>query len=528
MATFTAKKKHYKATPDKATHEGGAAFTAPPELDLYASVATFMDGSDGFYEKGGTKNLNKIDTNTKLGRLIADLQRVNPLFVAKLAVYARENMNMRTVPTILAVEMAKLHNPYVSKVISRVVKRPDEIVEALSYYAARNQDNWKKDAESGRVKKVRKLSSQIKKGLAIAFRQFDEYQLSKYNKTGMEITLKDAVRLLRPKPIDEKQSELFRNLANGTLQKARTHEAVVGKAVSTEGVEAKGKAWEELIREKKVGYMALLRELKHIISSNVSAEAIDIVLSYLTNPDAVRKSRQFPYRFAAAYNEIASIGPNIYKSQVLKALDEAVLHTAGSLNIDESKRIVVACDVSGSMSNRVSANSTVSRSEIGLLLGGILSKKSKYNLLYVFGNNAKSIPVSGSVNEFAKSGDRIEREHRIGHATNAHLVLEDMMKNKVATDSLYVFTDEQWWAPSRYSLSYGDAFHALWNSYRRTLNPNAKIFLIDLSGYGRTPMEIDSAKGVYKMAGWSMETLRMINQLSDGGSVIEEINKIKL
>jgi len=93
--------------------------------------------------------------------------------VAQLAVYAREQMHLRTVPLVLAVELAKLHNGdnLVSWLVARVVQRADEITELLAYYQLANERKG--------TKKLGLLSKQMQKGLALAFNRFDEYQFAK-------------------------------------------------------------------------------------------------------------------------------------------------------------------------------------------------------------------------------------------------------------------------------------------------------------------------------------------------------------
>ena len=119
-----------KAQPDTVNHEGAAASTLTPQLELYAAVATAAL-SDQFYEKA----------DTRLARLRGLVARNDPTFVAQLAVYAREQMYLRSVPLVLAVELARLHHgdSLVSCLVARIVQRPDEITELLACYAQVNQ-----------------------------------------------------------------------------------------------------------------------------------------------------------------------------------------------------------------------------------------------------------------------------------------------------------------------------------------------------------------------------------------------------
>ena len=181
-------------------HEGEKAYALSPAMELYAAVVT-SSLSDQFYVKAD----QKIEC---LRYLIAQNK---PEFVAKLAVCARQHMHLRSVPLVLAVELAKVHagDQLVGKMLAKIVKRADEITELLAYYQAANTRSD--------LKKLNKLSKQIQKGLAQAFNSFDEYQFAKYNRA-TEVKLRDALFLVHPKAKDEAQQAIFDKIVNDELQ----------------------------------------------------------------------------------------------------------------------------------------------------------------------------------------------------------------------------------------------------------------------------------------------------------------------
>lgn len=162
-------------------HEGVPAFTLTKELELYTAVAT-SGLTDQFYEK----------ESDKLQRIIQLIAKKDAAFVAKLSVYVREQMCLRSIPLVLTVELAKLHrgDDLVRKLTSRVVQRADEITELLAYYAVANQRND--------VKQLNKLSKQLQNGLADAFNKFDAYQFAKYNRDAT-VKLRDGLFQVHPK-----------------------------------------------------------------------------------------------------------------------------------------------------------------------------------------------------------------------------------------------------------------------------------------------------------------------------------------
>lgn len=80
-------------------------------------------------------------TRTGFARIKNLIAKCSPEFVARLAVYARTEMNLRSVPIILAVELARLYsgNEIVKRAVAGVVKRADEITEILAYYQITNK-----------------------------------------------------------------------------------------------------------------------------------------------------------------------------------------------------------------------------------------------------------------------------------------------------------------------------------------------------------------------------------------------------
>ncbi len=111
-------------------HEGAKAYVMTPAEDLYSAVVT-TGLSDITYEKG----------NDRLQRIQSLIQKNDPEFVAKLAVYARKEMHLRSIPLVLAAELAKETSgtDLVSRTVDGVVQRADEITELLAYYQLTNE-----------------------------------------------------------------------------------------------------------------------------------------------------------------------------------------------------------------------------------------------------------------------------------------------------------------------------------------------------------------------------------------------------
>ena len=101
--------------------------------------------------------------------------------------------------------------------------------------------------------------------------------------------------------------------------------------------------------------MAVLRNLRNILQAEVSSEHVERLCIRLADSEQVLRSKQLPFRFLSAYKEIMSETSPL-TGLVLDALEKAVLASADNIaGFDVNTNVLLACDVSGSMFQPVSA-----------------------------------------------------------------------------------------------------------------------------------------------------------------------------
>ncbi|SFW57891.1 TROVE domain-containing protein [Chitinophaga sancti] len=505
---FNTSKKDVSAT---VNYEGAKAYTLTPELELYSAVVT-ASLHDQFYE-GSAERLVRIRELIK---------KNDPQFVARLAVYTREKMYLRSIPLVLAVELAKIHtgNGLVSNMVNRVVQRADEITELLAFYALSNHRN--------QTKKLNRLSKQIQKGLSLAFNKFDEYQFAKYNRAAA-VTLKDALFIVHPKPKDDDQQILFDKIAQDELQVPYTWETTltatgqVKYSDAGERQKAFRYAWEQLVESNTLGYMALIRNLRNILQAEVDKRIIDKVCAQLADEKAVLQSKQLPFRFLSAYRELKQVKHKRTKD-VLEALETAIQISVQHLQgFDSDTRVVIACDVSGSMQKAVSARSVVKYYDIGLLLGMLLKHKCENVVTGMFGDKWKVVKFPKK-NILENVDAFYQREGEVGYSTNGHLVLADLIRSGQVTDKVMMFTDCQMWNSNAGHQRDKSAMEDLWKRYR-SMVPHAKLYLFDLAGNGTTPVDV-RGDGVYLIAGWSDKVFEILAAMEKGEDAVEHIKAL--
>jgi 60 kDa SS-A/Ro ribonucleoprotein len=370
------------------THEGAPASRISNELALRRSVLACLLWESQFYEDG-------VEIAGRVRELVP---KVDAAKVAALAVEAREAMKLRHAP-LLVREMARhaTHRALVAETLTRVIQRADELAEFVAIYWA-----------EGRAP----LSGQVKKGLAAAFPKFDEYALAKYDRAGA-VRLKDVLFLCHAKPRDAEQAAVWKRLIDGTLATPDTWEVALSAGGDKRG------SWERLLAERKLGALALLRNLRNMKDASVSD---DLVLGALS---AMKTDRVLPFRFLAAAR---------YAPQWEEPLEQAMFRSVKGRE-KLAGRTVLLVDVSGSMVAPLSRRSEMMRTDAAYGLAVLLREIADEVSLYTFSDTLKRVPARRG---FALR-DALDLSQPHG-GTNLGAALEKIDEKY---DRLIVITDEQ-------------------------------------------------------------------------------------
>ena len=376
------------------THEGAKAKTINAEQQLRRSVMSCLLWEREFYEDG----------QTIAERMEALVPRVKAQKVAEMAVEARTSMKLRHAPLLLTREMARYdsHKGLVAETLKCIVQRPDELSEFLAIY-------WKNGKEP--------LSAQVKKGLAAAFGKFDEYQLAKYDRAG-DITLRDVLFLCHAKAKDAEQDALWKRLIDGELTVPDTWEV----SLSAKDNVSKKEKWERLLKEERLGAMALLRNLR-----NMKQEQVDerLVVNALRK---MKPAKVLPFRFIAAVRYAPQWEPHLEKA-MLKCL---------TLHKPLPGKTVLLLDVSGSMGWQLSARSDMTRMDAACGLAVLAREVCEEVEVFSFSNAVIQVaPRHGFALRDALVNSQPHGGTYLGKAVRS---VEKQVKQ---FDRLIVLTDEQ-------------------------------------------------------------------------------------
>lgn len=507
---------------------GAEAYRLAPSMELYSAVATCLV-DDSYYEKEADR----------LNRIRALIAACDPVFVAKLAVYARTEMNLRSIPVVLVVELAKNHrgDDLVSRAVAGVVQRADEIREVLAYYGLANGRDG--------IKKLARLSKQVQKGLATAFNRFDEYQFAKYNSKS-SVSLRDALFLVHPKAADNAQQELFDKIAKATLAVPYTWEtelSLFGQQSRQCGEDRNAALqlkWQELVESGRLGYMAVLRNLRNIVLKGNEA-AVNGALDMVTDAGRIRKARQLPFRYLSAFEELRKTGEQAgsdgtIRSRVEKAkaaLEEALIIACNNIRVAPGRTAILS-DNSGSMygdsggKSLLSAMSSRKSADIANLFAVLYRSRAKDAYIGLFGDRLIEPDWKESDTVFGNFRRISEAARRCGLSTERGIFdyMTRLVETKSLVDRIIVFSDCQVGAGCSWYDNTGNRgvnFNALLEQYRQ-INPAVKVYSIDLRGYGNTMVR----DGAVLVSGWSEKIFDMIYAIEAGSSVEEQINAIVL
>jgi len=437
-----------------------------------------------------------------LQRIRSLVRENDPSFVLGLALYLRMQLHRKELAFMLMAELAATNGggELAALHIGKVLQTPAELPEWLDWYAIAAEKNPRKN--NGRAVRPRRA---LQRSLTELLRLLDEYQFTRYDR-GLQLKMRSTLLLLRPKAKDGAQRDLFNNILKDKLGTRPNWqmELTALREQRYDSLELKQATlrdkWKEGISSFRIGYAALLYNLRPILAAGVSGKILKLAGEYIGNAAAIGRNRQLPFRLLEAYRELKTL-PRGGTTFLLEALEQAAFHSAGNIaGFTEETRVLIAMDVSNSMKTPAGEDGVLERYDIGPLLALALKKKCRSVITGIFGNGWKQVQLPGK-NILAGVEEFRFREGEAGYATNAHLVIEDLLKSGQVVDKLMIFTDCCLWDRRQFHQSPGADIGRLWRQYRQR-TPGARLYLLDLSGYGTTPLQVLQEE-VFLVSGWN-------------------------
>lgn len=557
MGKYNSKKESVK--PTEVNYMRELAFKmADKELLVSTVMTTFLQNS--YYER-----------EDEIVKRITDLvDKVDPLFSAKLAIYARNEGNLRSVTHLVSALLAK----YVSgtdwgkRFYNRIVVRPDDISEIVSAYANLNGMG---------LHDLKKIPNSIKKGFKEALERLDAYQIDKYKMQNRDVSLIDLVRLFHPKG-NEKNAEAYKRLVNGESLADLYETKILEKEMTKAGQTTKDATQEEKDEAKREAITAVLDNVKGMPVMNLLRNLRNILLyapdkvndacEQLTIEKKILNSRLLPFRFATAYAEIEKMQYgdtkskttssivfeseetkqqvtesrfNELKQNLLDAIEGAI--EISCQNIPELEgNCAILCDHSGSCrgdgggSSKVSAFSSTTTAMIGNLFGTMMAYRQHDVYLGLFGDRLIQVPFDRNKRLLDFNKQSYQMGAKCGGATEKgiYTFLETVVKEKKKIDNIIVFSDCQIGRGGAFTPWYGtdyndrsQHFHELFKEFRK-INPKANFIVVNLRQSGGTSV-FDKSQRILNIAGWTEKIFDIIKTQTVGwDEIIKRIESIEI
>ena len=468
------------------SHEGGVVYEKSPINEwMNMLFSSFME--DKFYESAVDQQQRFIELTGKM----ADAYGYE--FVAKAAVFARNELGMRSISQLVA---AWLNNKTLDRkrqFYRAFMHRPDDVAEIF----AATDYLWGKKSRS----------HALVRGAADYLSTLKPQTLAKYKLNSRDYNMYDLIN------ITHAHSKAIDDYKRDCLEKADTWEVKISGA---ENVEKKNQEWKRLVVEHKLGYMALIRNLNNILEADVYQDWIDTYLvPQITDEKAIVKSLMFPYRFYTAYKNL-----KIHNLSVDYALGKAFViaakHNAPQLQGPSG----IMLDVSGSMEDRISAKSDITIKEVGACFAVALLISNPNCSIVKFGTVAKTYIYSPLDNPFTTI-KQICANDGCGYGTNIVPALYEMSKY-IGLKRMFIISDMQVMDPYNYTWNYYGHRSDATKVYNTEFG-DLPLYSFDLGNY-HTQIKTPNDPKMHYITALNDQVFKFIGLLESGINLVDHIN----
>lgn len=495
-----------------------------------ANAPAYSLGDEGalaqFAVTGCFGNTYYCSDKDQLTKVIELCNSVSPEFIAKLAVYSRQNSFMKDMPSFLAAVLASRDVNLLGKIFDRVIDSPK---------MARNFVQIIRSGVTGR----KSFGSKPKRLLQKYLENLTDEQLFKAD-VGNDPSLADIIKMVRPKPSDKARAALYGYII-GKEHNASDLVSLVNEFESFKkdrslpipnvpfqmltALPLTDAQWKSIA--KNMSWNQLRINLNTLLRHNVFSDSkmVSHVANKLSDEKQIKASKVFPYQLFAAFINVDDKMPAKIKLALQKAADVALE------NIPEfDGDVCVLVDTSGSMSSSVTGFRGTATSKMrcidaaALFASAILRKNPE----------AQVIPFDTRVHEHKLNPlDSAFTNAKIlsrfgGGGTDCSSAIAYLNKRDCKTNTLIMISDnESWMNAKRYS--YGTGMQNEWASYKKR-NKNAKLICIDITP--NDTAQVQSDVSVLNVGGFSDNLFSVVSKFienkNDKSFWTSLINKVEI
>lgn len=464
-----------------ASYEGGEVFEKNPIEDwINFLFSSYLENQ--FYESADEQMNRYIELTQEVGK------KLGWEFVAKASFFSRNILGMRSVSELTAAILNHYQFDNKRAYFRNFLKRPDDASEVFAAIDMLGD----------------KRSHALVRGAGDYLSSLKDYQLGKYKLKGKEYNMYDLIN------ITHAHSATIDKYKAGTLETPDTWETAISGSKSDE---EKSQNWQRLVEENKLGYLALIRNLRNIVNSSPDADWIEeYLVPQIENETAIKKSLAFPYQIYCSWKNYG-----IRNLSIDVALDRAFRVACGNMP-DMPGDTVIILDVSGSMKSRLSSNSSLTLKEVGAVYAAAMFVNTNADFVK-FGNDAKRIQLNPLENIF-DIVQKMQDNDDCGYGTDIVPAFNLLYKQY---DRIFLVSDMQIMDNNTRGWYYRSKGPDTYNDYCSKYNCHPHMYSFDLSNY-HSQVENPNNPRIHLLTALNDQLFKLIPYIEDGNSLVDYIN----
>ena len=505
---------------DAVNEAGGAAYALEPRQALACYAATGCL-SPTFY----------ASAETQLDTVLGLCGKVEPEWLARTAVYARERAVMKDLPALLAAALSVRSADLLRQVFPRVIDSPKML------------RNFVQIVRSGAV--GRKSLGTVPKRLVLRWLEERSDEQLFHGSVGNAPSLGDVLRMVHPKPATKSREAFYGWLLGREVATDHLPPAVAAferyKADPREtpvpdvpfqmltALPLGRTEWAEIARRApwQMTRMNLNTFQRHGVFE-VPGIA-EIVAERLRHPELIAKARVLPYQLLMAFVAGSADLPAVVREALQDAMEVAI----GNVPRVEGK-VWVFPDVSGSMHSPVTgvrkgATSVVRCIDVAALVAAALVRKNPDAEVVPFESKVVSVALNPR-DSVMTNAQKLASLPAGG--TNCSAPLQHLNERREKGDLVaYVSDNESWVDSPAYGRYGGSATETMrqWEAFKQR-NPSARMVAIDIQPNGT--VQTKEREDIANVGGFSDQVFQVIADVAAGGSTaghwVRQIESIAL
>jgi 60 kDa SS-A/Ro ribonucleoprotein len=448
----------------------------------------------------------------QLQKVLALAKEVDATFVAKTAVYARQQGFMKDVPAVLCATLSVRDPQLLRTVFDRVIddgKMLRNFVQVL---------------RSGVV--GRKSLGSVPKKLAQQWLESRTDEQLFRASVGNEPSLADLIKMVHPKPVNAGREALYGYLldrkhnAEALPEVVKQYETFKSAKAGQRGpvpevpfqmltaLELGRNEWTAIAKNApwQMTRMNLNTFARHGVFDDKAM--VKLVANRLADASLVKRARVLPYQLLAAFKSAGGDVPNLVRDALQDAMEVA------TENVPRLEGKVYVCpDVSGSMSSPVTgfrpgATTTVRCIDVAALVAASILRQNPQAEVLPFESNVVDVKLNGRDSVMTNA----EKLAAVGGGgTNCSAPLVALNKRQAKGDLVVFISDNESWVDAK--AGRGTATMREWAVFKQ-FNPQARLVCIDIQPHATT--QAAEQADVLNIGGFSDQVFEVIAAFAEG------------